>query len=176
MKANVKPTRASLTPAQKNLLMSKLNQVAKTVDGFSVYDKGWSDDRVLRAMGGDPYKMTHIKYYRQALLGRVRAMPSHAEREDKNFRTYEELRDLAVQKTGWLDFVKNKGIKFGSVTKAQLEEFLASAPPPSPKPLPPEPQKPRDYDLLRVELDEAHKRIDAIEAFIKNLEPNWRVG
>lgn len=41
-------------------------------------------------------------------------------------------------------------------------------------PAPPEPEKPGDYALMRVELEEAHKRIDRLEAFVKFLDPDWR--
>lgn len=129
MKADVPKNHARLNRKQSALLSDKLNQVAKTVDGICVYDKGWDDERVLEALGGDPFSVGQVSYSRRAIMGPL-----------------------------------FKRVPGGRKKKAPLAAPSV------------EPQKPGDYALMRVELEEAHKRIDRLEAFVKFLDPDWRAS
>lgn len=68
-----------LTIKQRHNISMLLNQHCKAVDGYSVYEKGWDDDRIAQQTGVQPGS---VGYMRRGVFGKRKPVVAAPRKKD----------------------------------------------------------------------------------------------
>ncbi len=77
-------TRTHLKLADKLKIIAAIQDHAKSVGGFCVYDTAWSDERIVEFFGGR-YTISNVKRVRKSVMGLLRKKGPTTKREADDY-------------------------------------------------------------------------------------------